>query len=313
MVNVTPLVANPDEGLVINEPADTELVTVLCEKADLERHEKESPSDDDSIDTSWLLLKNHLPSHSDSEDEGSVSRLKLHKTNENNAMVASNSASMTESHLKMDKKCENNAFIASCSNFSSENEFHSKTDKTNENNSVLVGSISESQNHSTISCPENFENGEPKSAIGNENAAMQNTETKISATANCDHKTNLNIANSMCIQAEKSNSKSKTDPAKSISPTTIGDRPNSLTRQNPNCEYRLQCCRFRNFLGLPGKTDVKMISIFRLNFPKSKISLLESHVPKSRLSLVQSHFPESEFSLFELQFPKFEFPLLMFS
>lgn len=247
------------ENITLENPTSG---VVAFEKADLERHEKESPSDDDSLETS-----NAAP-NSKAAEKSSTSSLKLHKTHENNAMIASGSLSVqslvsqTESHLKLDKTNENNAVIGSCSSaISKSSEFHSKTDKTNENNSVMGGSMTEFQTvslTSSISAGNSQDDGElsavdRKSVSVTENFALQqNAENaKHMSSMNCDHKTNLNIANAMYIQAEKSSNKSKSTAGKNVS-SPMNDRPVTLIKQNPNCEYRNRCYRFRNFLGLPG-------------------------------------------------------------
>lgn len=252
---------------VITENVPSETVSsglVAFEKADLERHEKESPSDDDSLETP------NASADSKTAEKSSTSSLKLHKTHENNAMIASSShsiqslVSQTESHLKLDKTNENNAVIGSCSSaISKSSEFHSKTDKTNENNSVMGGSMTEFQTGSLTSslCAGNSQDDselaavDKKSVSVTENFALQqNAENaKHVSSMNCDHKTNLNIANTMFIQAEKSSNKSKSTSRNNVS-SPLNDRPVTLIKLNPNCEYRNRCCGFRNFLGLPGKT-----------------------------------------------------------
>lgn len=228
---------------------------VSCEKADLDRHEKESPSEEDSASIS--ILKSE-------KDEGSVSRIKLNKTNENNAVAASYSS---ESHLKLNKTNENNAVIASCSNNSSmidSTEFHPKANKTNENNSVIASCsmvdfhaqhvlTSSSSSTSSANMSEDFDSAAKisrKSLSVSEHSALQPAEqhsdlTRHMSSTNCDHKTSLDLANTMYIQAEKSSNKKN----KNRSSSPLNDRP---IKQNPNCEYRLRCYRFRNFLGLPG-------------------------------------------------------------
>lgn len=256
------------------ENVDSQVITagtemVSCEKADLERHEKESPSDDDSIGIALVKLADSICSKSD--DEGSVSRLKLHKTNENIAVVASYShvtqslISQTESRVKLNKTNENNAVIASCSSLSCPEsvEFPTKADKTNENNSVVASSsmsellyLSSSSSSSANAAEEEVLEFDRKSAAASENLTLQQSSenAKHMSTSNCDHKTSLNIANAMYMQAEKSGNKSKAKTmTKNNCPSPFDDRPISLTKQNPNCEYRIRCLRFRNFLGLPGK------------------------------------------------------------
>lgn len=247
---------------------NTEMIT--CEKADLERHEKESPSDDDSTPLALVKVADSVCSRSD--DEGSISRSKLHKTNENIAVVSSYShlsqsfISQTESHVKLNKTNENNAVIASCSNLTcSDNiEFPTKMDKTNENNSVIASSsVSELLSHSSSSASsanivdaESLEADRKLPTTADSSTSHQNSEiSKHTSVMNCDHKTSLNIANSMYIQAEKSSNKSKiiNTTKNNNCPSTLNDRPTQLIKQNLNCEYRVRCLRFRNFLGLPGE------------------------------------------------------------
>lgn len=256
-----------NENIVTNELDNTKLIAASCEKADLEQHEKESPSDEDNIGTHCLLHEkemSNLKLDDDDDDDDSISRIKLHKTHENKAMITSNSYSpQIESHLKRNKMNENNSVISSCSNLTSDsNEFCTKIDKTNENISVVVGSITEFQANSlttSLSSGNTLDDDEQnnlvkKSASVSENLTLlQNSEMKHMSTTNCDHKTNLNIANAMFIEAEKSCHKMKTNSAKNNNPLSLNDRPLSLMKQNPNCDYRVRCYRFRNFLGLPGK------------------------------------------------------------
>lgn len=253
----------PQEGTLASaeeEPAQALEAAVSCEKADLERHEKESPSSED-------ITSVFLTSSSKTENEITNSKLisgsccgKLSKTHENNAVAASSSG--TESHIKLNKTNENNAVIASCSSLmvsAVEMEFlPTKADKTNENNFMAAGA-----ELNTSSCSTSSSCGEEnrKSISATENLSLQQSEqqqnmelTRHMSITNCDHKTNLNIANTMFIQAEKSNNKSKNSSSilKNNGVSPLNDKSLTLSKQNPNCEYRVRCYRFRNFLGLPG-------------------------------------------------------------
>lgn len=188
-------------------------------------------------------------------------------------MVASFSS---ESHLKLNKTNENNAVVASCSNSSmaDSTEFHAKANKTNENNSViascsmadfhaqhmLTSLTSSSSSTSSANISEELDTSAKlsrKRLSVSEHSALQTPDqqngdlSRHMSSTNCDHKTNLDIANTMFIQAEKSSNKVKN--SKNRTPSPLNDRP---LKQNPNCEYRLKCCRFRTFLGLPGKLEI---------------------------------------------------------
>lgn len=190
---------------------------IFCEKADLERHEKESPSDEEC-------------SCSQSTDESAaISLTKRNKTMENIAVVAS-CTHLSETNAKLNKTNENNLVIASSSNSSHSEavEFTTKADKMNENNSMIA--VPDLRNE-----------------VAEETTLDDNH--KLRSATNCDHKTNLNIANETWIQTEKSCSKSSTKMLKLKN--VLSDQPITSHKQNPNCEYRVRCLRFRDFLGLP--------------------------------------------------------------
>lgn len=191
--------ANSEE-LICNPTTVTNKTPIFCEKADLERHEKESPSDEEGSSAKSIV-------------ECAASLSKRNKTNENIAVGSSYSPSV-ETNLKL------------------KTEIPTKSDKTIENNSMVAF---ESRNDLTTST----------------GTTEETTDRKLSSTTNCDHKTNLNIANATCIQAEKSSGK----PNKTKLPPKLlsSDRMMTFPKQNPSCEYRVRCLRFRNFLGLPGK------------------------------------------------------------